>query len=229
VVRALIALILLDPCYFYIWYLNRFDSLRLNFNKESCLRKERDFPRWLREAVTVFTAQDAKCQFLLNKKKKQFHYEDHTFNSTLSNIRWFLKESYEQHKYTLTSWVPKRVVHTISNHWAIHLNTRKTKRIKIVFPFCLFITLVLSLDQKFISSSSLSSHSFLSSFPSFLSHFLVILRTSKSVHHNSHDLSRGHPVVFKWDPMALRIIHCVHRHLSFYKYFGLMMACIGRN
>jgi len=24
-------------------------------------------------------------------------------------------------------------------------------------------------------------------------------------------------------------IHCIHRHLSFYKYFGLMMACIGRN
>ena len=26
-----------------------------------------------------------------------------------------------------------------------------------------------------------------------------------------------------------RIIHCIHRHSSFYKYFGLMMACIGRN
>jgi len=29
----------------------------------------------------------------------------------------------------------------------------------------------------------------------------------------------------KWDPM----IHCIHQHLSFYKYFGLMMTCVGRN
>ena len=26
----------------------------------------------------------------------------------------------------------------------------------------------------------------------------------------------------------LRTIHCIKRHLNFYKYLGLMMACIGR-
>jgi hypothetical protein len=76
-------------------------------------------------------------------------------------------------------------------------------RIKIIFPFYLFITSVFSLDQKFISSSSLSFHIFLSSVSSFLSRFLVILRYSKSVQHNSHDLSRGNTVVFKWDSMTL--------------------------
>jgi hypothetical protein len=30
-------------------------------------------------------------------------------------------------------------------------------------------------------------------------------------------------------PWHWRTIHCIHRQLSFYKYFGLMMACLGRN
>ena len=32
-------------------------------------------------------------------------------------------------------------------------------------------------------------------------------------------------IILKWS----KVIHCIHRHLSFYKYFGLMMACIGQN
>jgi len=30
-------------------------------------------------------------------------------------------------------------------------------------------------------------------------------------------------------PWHWRIMQCIHRHSCFYKYFGLMMACIDRN
>ena len=69
---------------------------------------------------------------------------------------------------------------------------------------------------------------------------------------HSYSFRRGHPVVLsiilKWNktqllqeiiikkyiivngiPWHWRTIHCIHRHLSFYKYFGLMMACIDRS